>query len=98
MTFLKFIQRTDLPVIVDFWAPWCGPCRMMAPQFVEAARQLAPHVVLAKLNTDEAQAMAGRYEIRGIPCLIAFRGGQEIARQTGVMNASQIVAWARGLV
>ncbi len=94
-TFSKFIQRTDLLVVVDFWAPWCGPCRMMAPQFAKAAGQLTPDVVLAKLNTDEAPAIANRFDISGIPCLIAFRHGREVARHSGVMDAGQIANWAR---
>lgn len=85
----------DLPVVVDFWAAWCGPCQMMAPQFEQAAAELEPAVRLAKLDTEAAPSIAGRYGIRSIPTLIAFRNGREIARQSGAMNAAGIVRWVR---
>lgn len=96
-SFQKFITRSDSVVIVDFWAPWCGPCRAMAPNYAQAASQLSPEFLLAKLDTDEAPQAAGPFNITGIPCLIAFRGGVEIARQSGSMDVQQIVNWAKSI-
>lgn len=93
--FALHVERGGLPVLVDFWAPWCGPCRMMAPHFEQAAAQLEPRVRLAKVDTEAEPGLGGRFGIRSIPTLALFAGGREVARQAGAMGAADIVRWAR---
>jgi thioredoxin 2 len=92
----KVIQKNEVLTVVDFWASWCQPCLMMAPQFKEAAGQL-PHVVFAKLQTDKYEQAAAAYNIRSLPTMVAFRGGKEVARQSGALPRDQIVQWVQSL-
>jgi thioredoxin 2 len=92
-SFDHHLDRSDLPLVIDFWAPWCAPCRMMAPAFAEAAQALEPRHRLAKVNTETVPALATRYHVRSIPTLIIFRNGREIARQAGAMDAGTLRRW-----
>ncbi len=86
----------DQPVLVDFWAPWCGPCRMMAPEFSRAAGGLRENARLVKLNTEDFPQASQKHRIRGIPTMIAFQGGREVKRQSGAMRAPDIEGWIKG--
>jgi thioredoxin 2 len=92
-SFDAFLARNDLPVVVDFWAEWCGPCKMMAPAYAQMAREQRLQLRLAKLDTEASPAVAGRYGIRSIPTLIMFRNGQEIDRAVGALDAARLRAW-----
>jgi thioredoxin 2 len=95
-TLQKAAKNDDVPLVVDFWAPWCGPCRMMAPQFSMAAGKMAPNVRFAKINTEEHPKASQRYNIRGIPTMAMFKGGREAGRQSGAMQSPQIQSWVAG--
>ena len=95
--FDRHMTRGNLPLVVDFWAPWCGPCIAMAPSYEAAARQLEPQWRFAKLNTEDEPAPAARFNIRSIPTLIVFRAGKEIARQSGAMDAGTLTRWLTSL-
>ena len=91
--FHAVVERSGLPVVVDFWASWCAPCKMMAPIFSQVAQALEPNMRFAKLDTEAEALLAGRFGVRSIPTLIVFKNGQEIARQAGVMQAPQLQQW-----
>ena len=93
--FGRHVANSDVPLLVDVWAPWCGPCRSMAPMFERAAQQLEPNVRLLKLNADTAPGVSSRLRITGIPTLLLMQGGREISRTSGAMNTQNIVAWTK---
>ena len=92
----KAARNDEIPLVVDFWAPWCGPCKMMAPEFSKAAETLSGQARLVKLNTEDYGEAGAKYQIRGIPTMVAFQGGHEAKRQSGAMREAQIVGWVKG--
>lgn len=96
--FVRHATKNDIPLLVDFWAPWCDPCKMMAPVFEQAAGQLQPMLRLAKVNTEEQQQLATQYQIRSIPTLAVFKHSRELGRMAGAMDLSQLTRWARQFV
>ena len=96
--FHRHISNNQIPVVVDFWAAWCGPCKMMAPVFEQAAARLEPRVRLAKVNTEIEQGLAAQFNIRSIPTMIIFREGREIARQSGSMDLESLINWVHSSI
>lgn len=96
--FQQHISRNDLPVVVDFWASWCGPCKAMAPVFSQVAHELATNARFARVNTEQEQGIAGQFQIRSIPTLILFKNGQEVSRQSGALNAQTLTNWVKSAI
>lgn len=97
-TFQKHIERNDVAVVVDFWAAWCGPCKIVAPVFAQAAAQMEPGIRFGKVDTEKERSIAGRFGIQGIPTTIIFKGGRELARQAGAMDLNTLTNWIKSQV
>ncbi len=94
-SFNRFVAKSHQPLLVDYWAPWCGPCKMMAPEFEQAASQLEPEFRLVKINTEAEQSLAARMRIQSIPTMAIYKNGQEVIRQPGAMPLGDLLNWAR---
>ena len=97
-SFASHVNKSELPIVVDFWAPWCGPCQMMAPILEQAAKTLEPHLRMAKVNTEQEQALGARYNIRSIPTLVMFHNGRELGRISGALQLPQLLQWTNQLL
>ena len=93
--FQRFIQNNDLPVVVDFWASWCGPCQMMAPVYEQVSSDMKTQARFAKVDTEQAQQVAAAYNIRSIPTIIVYKAGKEVARQAGAMDKTSLTSWVK---